>query len=430
MSSPSASTFSLLPASATPDARRLVAARAMRGFADGAVSVLLASHLSAIGMSPFRIGAIVTGTLVGSAALTLSFGVFGQRYSRRHVLLASSAMMFLTGLGFLGITDFWPLLVVAVAGTLNPSSGDVSLFLPTEQAVLTETVAAGDRTAMFARYNLAGNFAGAFGALLAGAPGAVARKYGYDQGLALRSGFALYALVALLVGAIYWSISPAVEPPEAAKPAADPGAKADAAPRAPPLARSRNVVLKLAALFSIDSLGGGFVVQSMLALWLFRRFELPIATAGAVFFAASLFAAFSQLVSVWLSKKIGLINTMVFTHLPSNVFLILAALMPTAPLAITFLLLRMCLSQMDVPARQSYVMSVVPPEERAAAASVTNVPRSLASATTPLLAGAMLGATPFGWPLICGGLAKIIYDLLLLREFRALKPPEEKDAKP
>jgi MFS family permease len=420
----SAAAFSLLPASATPDAKRLVAARALRGLADGAVSVLLASHLSAIGMSPFRIGAIVTGTLVGSAALTLFFGLFGQRYSRRRVLLASSAMMLLTGLGFLGITDFWPLFLVAVAGTLNPSSGDVSLFLPTEQAVLTETIAASDRTAMFARYNLAGNFAGAFGALLSGLPSEVARRHGLDAALALRAGFVLYALVAVAVGAIYWNISTAVERPAKVQPAAGD----EAPPSAPPLARSRRVVLGLAALFSIDSLGGGFVVQSMLALWLFRRFELPLATAGAVFFAASLFAALSQLVSPWLSRRIGLINTMVFTHLPSNVFLILAALMPTAPLAITFLLLRMCLSQMDVPARQSYVMAVVPPEERAAAASVTNVPRSLASATTPLLAGAMLGATPFGWPLICGGLAKIIYDLLLLRQFRALKPPEEKDA--
>ena len=353
-----------------------------------------------------------------------------QRYTDseriNHWMTATSfVVMALTGLGFAWLQGFWPLLLVAFVGTLNPSSGDVSLFLPTEQAVLTETIAPGDRTAMFARYNLAGNFAGAFGALLSGLPSELARRHGLDAALALRAGFVLYALVAVAVGAIYWNISTAVERPAKVQPAAGDGAP----PSAPPLARSRRVVLGLAALFSIDSLGGGFVVQSMLALWLFRRFELPLATAGAVFFAASLFAALSQLVSPWLSKRIGLINTMVFTHLPSNVFLILAALMPTAPLAITFLLLRMCLSQMDVPARQSYVMAVVPPEERAAAASVTNVPRSLASATTPLLAGAMLGATPFGWPLICGGLAKIVYDLLLLRQFRALKPPEEKDAK-
>ncbi|XXR74014.1 MFS transporter [Sorangium sp. So ce388] len=195
--------------------------------------------------------------------------------------------------------------------------------------------------------------------------------------------------------------------------------------KAVPLLRSRRIVVRLAALFSLDSFGGGFIVQSLLALWLFRRFALSVETAGAIFFAAGIAAGLSQLVSARLAAKIGLINTMVYTHLPSNVLLILAALMPTAPLAVGFLLLRMCLSQMDVPARQSYVMAVVPPEERPAAASVTNVPRSLAAAIAPLLAGAMLSRSSFGWPLLCGGIAKAIYDVLLLIQFGAVKPPEE-----
>lgn len=401
-----------MPAGATADARLLLIARSLRGFADGAVSVLLASYLSTIGFSPFEIGAIVTGTLLGSAALTLVAGLWGHRLSRRRVLLGASLLMLATGLGFFGVTSFWPLLLIAVAGTLNPSAGDVSVFLPTEQAVLTDTVAASGRTALFAIYNVSGNFAGALGALVSGVPAVLAHRNGWDLAAAQRSGFVLYALVALLVGLLYRRLSPAID-----------GRVGQIA--AAPLVKSRRIVLHLAALFSLDSLGGGFAVQSLLALWLFRRFDLAVETAGVVFFVAGLLAGLSQILSAKLAARIGLINTMVFTHMPANGLLILAAFMPSAPLAITFLLLRMMLSQMDVPARQSYVMAVVPPEERAAAASVTNVPRSLAAATTPLIAGAMLSYSSFGWPLICGGVAKIVYDLLLLVQFRAVKPPEE-----
>src|SRR5207248_559221 len=190
------------------------------------------------------------------------------------------------------------------------------------------------------------------------------------------------------------------------------------------LARSRGIVLKLSALFSLDSFGGGFVVQSLLVLWLFRRFALPVQVAGAIFFAAGLLAAFSQFVSGRLAARIGHVRTMVFTHLPANVFLVLAGLMPTAPLAILFLLLRMALSQMDVPARQAFVMAVVPREERAAASSVTNVPRSLAAALSPFVAGYLLDQTSFGWPLIVGGILKAIYDLALFARFSQVRPQE------
>jgi predicted MFS family arabinose efflux permease len=218
-----------------------------------------------------------------------------------------------------------------------------------------------------------------------------------------------YAAVALAAALVYRTLSPAIE---GTLPA---GVKS-------PLVRSRAIVLRLAALFSLDSAGGGLVVQSLLVLWLHKRFGLSLATSGTVFFAAGLLSAGSQLVAARLAARIGLINTMVFTHLPANIFLVLAALMPTAPLAIACLLVRMALSSMDVPARQAYVMSVVPPEERAAAASVTNVPRSLAAALTPLLAGALLERTSFGWPLILGGVLKAAYDLLLLFQFRSLRP--------
>jgi len=403
MSSVSQANVSFLPPSATVDTRRLIATRALRGFADGLVSVLLASHLSAMAFTPIEIGAIVTGTLIGSAALTLLVGLFADRLSRRRLLLAATAAMLATGLGFFEITSFWPLLVVAVLGTLNPSSGDVSVFLPTEQAVLSETVTGTDLTATFARYNLAGNLAGAFGALASGARKGFSFHWGNGEA-AYRWGFLVYAGIAILAALLYRGLSPSVE-------------RRIPAPKAP-LAKSRRIVLRLSLLFSLDSMGGGFVIQTLLALWLFRRFEFSIGTTSIVFFAMNLLAAFSQLLSAPLAARIGLIKTMVYTHLPANAFLVAAAFMPTAPWAITFLLLRMSLSQMDVPARQSYVMSVVPPGERSAAASVTNVPRSLAAATTPLLAGAMLAHTTFGWPLVCGGLAKIIYDLLLLRQFR------------
>jgi MFS family permease len=401
-----------MPPSATADARRLLVTRALRGLADGVVSVLLADYLYAIGLSPLQIGAVVTGTLLGSAALTLAVGLLGHGLGRRRLLLGASALMFATGLGFLGTTSFWPLLVVAFAGTLNPSAGDVSVFLPTEQAALSETVEARDLTAIFARYNLAGSLAGALGALASGLPVVLARRHGWTLAAAERSGFVLYAVVAVVVAVIYRRLSPALEGHAGAVKAA-------------PLVRSRRTVFHLAALFSLDSFGGGFIVQSLLVLWLFRRFGLSVETAGAVFFAAGVAAGFSQLVSAPLAARIGLVNTMVYTHLPSNVLLLVVAWMPTAPLAVAFLLLRMCLSQMDVPARQSYVMAIVPPEERPAAASVTNVPRSLAAAMAPLFAGAMLSHSSFGWPLVCGGVAKAVYDVLLLMQFRTVKPPEE-----
>lgn len=385
----------------------------MRGFADGFVSVVLADYLAGIGFSPLQVGAIVTATLLGSAALTLAVGFMGAAMSARRVLLSAAVLMALTGLGFAGITEFWPLLLVAFVGTLNPSSGDVSVFLPTEQTVLTTSVQPAQRTALFARYTLAGTLAAAIGALCSGVPVLAADHWDVALTGAQRVTFLLYAAIALGIAWLYRGIP-------ADRPVSSRGR--------PQLASSRGVVFRLAALFSLDSLAGGFVVQSLLALWLFERFDLSLGVAGTVFFTAGLLSAASQLLSPWLADRIGLIRTMVFTHLPANVFLVVAAFMPTAPLAIAFLLARMALSQMDVPARQSYVMAVVPPEERAAAASVTNVPRSLATAVTPFFAGLMLSWTTFGWPLVAAGVLKIVYDLLLFQQFRSLRPPEETDA--
>ena len=398
---------------ASADACRILAVRALRGFADGLVSVLLAGHLLRLGFTPLEVGAIVTGTLLGSAALTIALGLVGYRYTRRHVLLGAAALMLATGVGFASLTSFWPLLAVAVLGTLNPSAGDVSVFLPTEQAALAQTASGRDRTGLFAWYNLAGNFMGALGALATGLPPVLAHAYGYEINLDERSGFVLYALVAVGTAAAYAGLGPGVEARSAA-----PGR---------PLARSRRIVIHLAALFSLDSFGGGFVVQSLLVLWLYERFQLSVPVVGSIFFAAGILGGLSQLVSPVLASRIGLVPTMVYTHLPSNLLLVAGGLVPDARLAVTFLLLRAALSQMDVPARQAYVMAVVPPEERVAAASVTNVPRSLAAAVPPLITGAMLTQSAVGWPLVCGGVLKALYDLLLLSQFRAVAPISEEE---
>lgn len=380
-------------------AARIIAARSIRAFADGWMSVLLPAYLIGLGFTPLEVGSLIAAALLGSAALTLAVGLISHQRSARGVLLFSCWLMLATAVGLGTFVDLWPLLLVAFFGTLNLSGSDVSIFLPTEQFLLSASGSADRRAALFARYNLAGTLAGALGALASGAPSWLA--------------FGAYGLAALLQLGLYAQLPRESHPP--ATPAPAPGARPSARSA---LTQSRAVVLRLSALFSLDSLGGGFVAQSLLALWLLQRFELSLELTGAVFFAAGLLSAFSQLASPRLAARIGLIRTMVFTHLPANVFLVLAALMPSAGLAVLFLLLRMALSQMDVPARQAYVMAVVPPAERAAAASVTNVPRSLATALAPFLAGAMLGASSFGWPLVCGGALKIAYDLLLFAQFR------------
>jgi MFS family permease len=404
---------SLFPSTATADSRRLITTRALRGIGDGIVSVLLASYLTEIGLSPARIGWIVFATLFGSALVTLWAGFATRRIGTRRMFLGAALLMVATGLGFVYARSFWALIIVAFVGTMNPSAGDVSLFLPLEQTAIAQTVATRDLTGVFAIYNVAGALGGAFGALASGLPSMLAPRFGWNLVAAQRIGFLVYVILGLVAASIYWSLSNAVE----------------AAPtpiEVAPLAKSRATVMRLAALFSIDAFGGGFAIQSLLALWLFRRFNLSVQAAGTFFFVAGLLGSFSQFVSSRLAARFGRINTMVYTHIPASGFLILAALMPNATLAVTFLLLRSALSSMDVPARQSYVMAVVPPEERAAAASVTNVPRSLASAAAPVPAGMLLDVTSFGWPLICAGALKIIYDLLLLLQFRALRPEDEK----
>lgn len=384
--------------------------RGLRAFADGYVSLLLPLYLISLGLGPFEVGVIATATLLGSGVLTLLVGVYAWRFQYRSLLMIAALLMAATGLGFATVTDFWPLLVVAAVGTLNPSSGDVSVFLPLEHALISHSADGKERTAVFARYSLVGALLAALGALFAAIPDYLVISNAVDRKFVMQLMFILYGVIGLACGIIYRSVPQQFEMEGPVKPA--------------PLHKSKRIVYILAALFSLDSFGGGFVVQSLIALWLYQKFDLSTVVAGTIFFWTGVLSAFSYLAAARISDRIGLVNTMVFTHLPANILLVLVPFMPTLEWAIALLLARSALSQMDVPTRSSYVMAVVSPEERAAAASVTAVPRSLASAVSPMLAGYVLGVSGFGWPLVIAGGLKIVYDFLLLftcRRFPAVE---------
>jgi len=402
----------LLPQSADANARRLLAAKALRSIADGCVSVLLPAYLLKIGLSPFRAGVLSTATLLGSAALTMFAGTITGRFGHRRPLLWASALMAMTGIGFAVGHAFWPLLVVAFAGTLNPSSGDVSVFLPLEQSLLSQSVADRDRTALMAWYSVAGSLLAAFGTLLAGVPELAVRCFRVSPLPALQSMFVLYAVIGLAAAVIYRGL-------------AEPHTEF-AQTRPSTLGPSRATVYQLAMLFSIDAFGGGLFIQTLLALWLFKAFGLSVATTAALFFWTNLLTAASYLAAPAVARRIGLIKTMVFTHLPSNLCLIAIPFTSDLHTAITLLLIRSLLSQMDVPTRSSYIMAVVTPPERPAAAAVTTVPRSLAAAVSPTIGGYLLTISSFGWPLLIGGVVKAAYDLALLLMFQHVRPPEER----
>ena len=380
---------------------RILLGRTLRSFADGFIAVVLPAYLLALGMGQLEVGVISTATLLGSAFATLAIGRWGNRFSIRRLLLVAALLMAATGIGFAGLSAFWPLLVVAFFGTLNPSSGDASVFMPLDHTMLAT---AGDRTAVFARYSFLGSIAGAIGALCAGLPEWLGARLSMLE--ALRLMFVLYAAVGVAVWLLYLGL-PAPRGEEQ-KPVA-------------PLGPSRGIVWRLAALFSVDSFAGGLVLNSLLALWLFQRYGMTLAAAGAFFFWTGLLSAGSQLAAGPLARRIGMINTMVFTHIPSSLCLIGAALASSVEVTLALLLARSLLSQMDVPARGAFVMTVVTPAERPAAASFTAVPRSLAAAVSPSLTGAMFAAGAMAAPLVACGVLKIAYDLALFAAFRRVE---------
>jgi MFS family permease len=401
------------------DGRLLFAMRTLRMFGYGFLAVVLVLYLVELGLDALTIGLVLTLTLVGDTLISLWLTTHADRIGRRRVLIAGALLMVAAGLAF-AATDWVPLLILAATiGVLSPTGNEVGPFLAIEQAALSQTVPDVRRTATFAWYNLAGYVATATGALAAGLISQGLLAGGLPPVDAYRAIVIGYALIGLAMAVGFWRLGAAIEPPVAA--AADDGIR-----RRFGLGRSKGVVLRLSLLFSLDAFGGGFIPQSLMAYWFHVQYGVEPAVLGGIFFGANLLSAVSSLSAARIAARIGLINTMVFTHLPSNVLLILVPLMPNLQLAILVLLLRFSLSQMDVPTRQSYVIAVVDPDERSAAAGVTGVARTTGAALSPtissvLLASAGYAAVPF---YLAGGL-KILYDLLIYRAFRSVRPPEE-----
>ena len=400
----------------THDGWVLFGTRIVRLFAYGLLSVVLAFYLSAVGLSDQSIGVLLTLTLVGDAAISLLITRVADRVGRRRMLLLGAGLMILAG-GVFAVTSN-PLLLTLAAfiGTLSPSGNEVGPFLAIEQASLAHITPGQRRTHIFAWYNLVGSFATALGALSSGLLTAGLQRIGSSPLGSYRILFALYAGLGVLLALLFTALSAQMEVERTAitPPTSFSG-----------LHRSRTVVRGLSVLFMIDSFAGGLVVQSLLAYWLHLRFGTEAAVLGRLFFGVHLLAGLSALVAARIATRFGLINTMVFTHLPANIFLLLTPLMPTFPLAMTMVLLRYCVAQMDVPTRHSYLMAIVAPDERSAAAGVTTVARTAASAIAPTLTGALLGASFLSTPFFIAGGLKIVYDLALYVRFRNIRPPEE-----
>ena len=400
----------------TRDAWLLFAARAVRMSGYGALGVILVLYLASAGLDAGQIGVLLTLTLVGDTLISLWLTTHADRLGRRRTLILGALLMAAAGAVFAGSAGFLVLLVVATLGVISPSGSEVGPFLPIEQAALTAITPASRRTSIYAWYNLTGSLATALGALVAGLVVGWLQASGWSDIDAYRVILLSYAIRGLVLIPIVLAVSPAVEVPPIDTSIA----------RQLGLHKSRGIVGRLAALFALDAFGGGLIIQSLLAFWFHQRFGLAVEVLGAIFFIANLLAAVSALAAARIAARIGLINTMVFTHLPSNLLLMLVPLMPTVELAILVLLARFSISQMDVPTRQSYTMAVVEPDERSAAAGVTGIARTTGAALSPLIAAPLfavpaLAAVPF---FLAGGL-KIVYDLALWRAFRQHRPPEE-----
>lgn len=398
------------------DIRILFTTRILRLFAYGFLSVVLALYLAAAGLSEIQIGLLLTFTLAGDAAITLWLTTNADRLGRRRMLVAGAMLMILAGAVFILTRNPILLTLAAIIGVLSPSGNEIGPFLSIEQASLTHLIPDARRTQIFAWYNLVGSFATATGALAGGWLAQSLQTSGWTALASYRIVLAGYILAGLALAFSFLTLSPAVEVTP----------NHDSQKRTLGLHKSRGVVVKLSALFAMDAFAGGLILQSMFALWFKLRYGLDSGVIGSIFFGANILAGISALLAVPMAKRFGLINTMVFTHIPSSIFLMLMPLMPNLPLAITMLLLRFSISQMDVPTRQSYTMAVVAPDERSAASGVTSIARSVGAAISPSLAGIFLGipsllSVPF---FLCGGL-KITYDLLLWRDFSKVKPPEE-----
>jgi len=406
----------------TKDGKLVLAARVTRTFAYGFLSIVLAIYLKIIGFNDIVIGLVLASTLVNSVIFTLIASFYADRLGRRNMLVIYAALMSISGAIFLATEDYLALIAAALIGTINVTGSETGAFLSIEQALLPQTVSnVRKRNTIFALYNMAGTFAMSVGILLSGLPAILQHQFGLSQIESIKPLFMLYSILGIIVMIIYFMLSKKIEltSDQIAKPLTQvlsPGTK--------------KIVGKLSGLFSLDSFAGGFVIQSIVAFWFFTKFGLDLTTLSYIFSIAGVLTAFSFLAAARIADKIGLVNTMVFTHIPSNILLILVGFAPTLPLAIAFYLGRMALSQMDVPTRQSYIVSVVKEEERTASTGITNISRNISQAVSPSLTGYILQALPvLSAPFVFGGILKIAYDLALYLNFKNIKPAEEETGK-
>ena len=400
----------------TRDITILFSTRIIRLFCYGFLSVVLALYLAEAGLTEAQIGLLFTLTLAGDAFISLWLTTSADRFGRKRTLILGALLMAGASLAFILTRNVILLVIAAIVGVISPSGNEIGPFLSVEQAGLTQLIPSKRRTRIFAWYNLAGSFATATGALSGGWLAQVLQDNEWTALDSYRLVLTGYALGGFLLLLLFVNLSKGVEVE----------ASQDRSKRVLGLHRSRNVVFKLSSLFAMDAFAGGLLVQSLLAYWFHVRFGIESGILGSIFFGANILAGISALLAVRLAEKFGLINTMVFTHIPSNILLILVPLMPTLPLAIGVLLLRFSISQMDVPTRQSYTMAVVAPDERSAASGITAIARSVGASISPALTGLLFSSPAlFSVPFFLSGGLKIIYDLLLYREFRAVKPPEE-----
>jgi MFS family permease len=397
----------------TPDGRRLLLARVLRTFAYGYLSVVLGVYLDRLGLDPTRIGIVLTSAIAGSAVMTVGWSLFADRYGRRRTISTMAVLMAVGGLAF-ALTDSFAVLILAgFTGTISATNSEVGVFQTVDQAMLPQTAPDARRTWLFSVYNTLATFGGALGALFAASVG-LFERLGLTGADAYRPLFVLYAVVGLANLALFAGLTDKLEL-----------AKVEGQRRFLGIHRSRRTVAKLAALFGLDAFAGALVVQSLVAYWFFIRWGLEPAQLAVLFFAVNVLSGLSLLAAGWLAARYGLLNTMVFSHLPSNVLLMLVPLMPTAPLAVALFLMRMSISQMDVPTRQSYTMAVVDPDERTATAGLTNVARTASSAFSPLVTGVAFAAGSLALPFLLAGALKIAYDGLIYVTFRGVRPPEE-----
>lgn len=399
------------------DGKLLLCARIVRTFAYGFLSVILAIYLKLIGFDDILIGIILSVTLINSIIFTLFASFYADRIGRRKTLILYTAMMSISGVIFFVTENPLALIIAALLGTLNITGSETSAFLSIEQSILPQTIKDNrKRNTLFGFYNMLGTFAMGAGTLIANLPIIIQNELEFDQIYAIKLLFLFYSLLGVLVIGIYLKLSSDIEikKEKTLKPISkilNP--------------KSKKIVTKLSGLFAIDSFAGGFAIQSIVSFWFFTKFDIDLSLISYIFSIGSLLTAFSYLIAAKIADKIGLINTMVFTHIPSNILLILLALAPTLEIAIVFYMIRMALSQMDVPTRQSYIVAVVEEDERTASAGITNLSRNIAQAFSPSITGYIIGVLSLSAPFIIGGLLKIIYDITLYINFRKIKPSDE-----